>query len=133
MIMEAEINHEAIVEEMKAAGFREFKPNKVANSHATNAYQKRYEDKRGTKYFITCYEYDWTMFPDHGRPYPKSWEFDGQFELRDGRTFNFQTVGWFFFPTEWGHKVCTLEDVENFFENMWKNLSCKHYAKNEAL
>ena len=131
--MESTINYEAIIEEMKDAGFREFKPNKVANSHATKAYQKRYRDKNGTKYFITCYEYDWTKFPDHGRPYPKSWEFDGQFELLDGRSFNFQTVGWFFFPTEWGHKVCTLEDVEIFFENMWKKLSCNHYEKNETL
>lgn len=125
--METEVNYEAIVDQMMEAGFREFKPNKIAAPHAARAYQKKYVDGKGTKYFITCYEYDYSEFRDHGRPHPKSWEFDGQFDLRDGRSFNFQTVGWFFFPTEWGHKTCTIEDVEIFFENMWRNMSCRHY------
>lgn len=129
--MEIQINYEAIAEEMMSAGFREFKPNGVFKPGATKAFQKKYKDEGGIKYFITCYEYDWRNIPDHGRPYPKSWEFDGQFELEDGRTFNFETVGWFFFPTEWGHKVCTLNDVEGFFEKMWESMNCVHCESKE--
>lgn len=127
--METQVNYEAIVDEMVQAGFREFKPNGVFKPRASKAFQKKYTDEGGIKYFITCYEHDWSNIPDHRRPYPKSWEFDGQFELEDGRTFNFETVGWFFFPTQWGHKVCTLNDVEEFFEKMWRNMNCVHYEK----
>lgn len=125
------INYEAIVDEMLSSGFREFKPNGLHKPSAIKGFQKKYKDEKGIKYYITCHEYDWNGFPDHGRPYHKSWMFDGQFTLVDGKTFNFETVGWFFFPTEWGHKICTLKDVESFFEEMWQCMNCVHYELNE--
>lgn len=123
--MEA-INYESIVQEMLDAGYKEFSPNPLFGGHASKAYQKKYLNNTGIKYFITCYEYNWTDI-DHYRPYHKSWSFHGQFELTDGRTFNFETVSWFFYKTEWGHKVSTLKDVEDFFEKMWVTLECVPY------
>lgn len=129
--MESIVNFESIVNEMLSSGYHKFKPNKITAPHATLAYQKRYRDEVGTKFFITCYEYDYENLFDHGRPYPKSWEFDGQFELKDGRSFNFCTVGWYFYETEWGHKPNKLKDVEEFFHKLWTSMECKHYEKKE--
>jgi len=37
--------------------YKEFTPNKVLDSYASKAYQKRVRDDKGTKYFLTCYFY----------------------------------------------------------------------------
>lgn len=129
-MLENSPNYEAIVEEMMANGYKTFKPNHIFGRHSKNAFQKKYKDDSGIKYFITCHEYDWSGYEDSGRPYHKSWVFDGQFQLKDGRSFNFETVGWFFYPTNWGHKVCTLKDVEIFFDSLWLNMECIHYELN---
>lgn len=127
--MKAVVNYDLIVDQMLKARFKRFKPSELFEPFATNAYQKKYVDKKGVKYFINCYEYDYTDL-DREEPiynsWTKAWTFKGQFVLMDGRTFDFKTVGWYFYPTKWGHKVCTLEDVEAFFENMWNSLGCKY-------
>lgn len=127
--MVKEIEYEAIVNQMIAEGYKEFKPNTIISPSAKKAYQKRYEDEKGIKYYITCYEYDWSEYPNisSGRDYHKSWEFDVQFTLEDKRSFNIQTVGWYFFENKWKHKATSLKEVEDFFEKTWSSLNCQHY------
>lgn len=45
------------INELLKNNYKEFSPNKSLNPYVNKAYQKRIKDKKGTKYFITCYYY----------------------------------------------------------------------------
>ena len=130
-LLRQELVHETIVKQMLEAGYKDFTPTSLFTS-SKKAYQKKFKDRHGIKYYITCYEYDWSIYPEQvqNMHYHKSWSFHGQFDLKDGRTFNFETVGWYFSDNKWNHKVNTLQDVEDFFENLWKKLDCERYDRN---
>ena len=130
-IIKQESIHETIVKQMLESGYKEFNPNSIFVS-SKKGYQKKFKDRYGIKYYVACYEYDWSIHPEHVQNfhYHKSWAFHGQFDLKDGRSFNFETVGWYFSENQYGHKVNTIKDVEVFFESLWKKLNCERYDRN---
>ena len=101
-------------EQLIAAGYKPFKQ-KGIKEYTESFYQKRFDDDKGKKYFITLSEYDYRTY--HQVPYDFSYEPDVQFETH-GVTFNATMLS----PE-------SVEQMEIFFENMWYNLGCDYYEE----
>jgi len=59
------------------------------NKNADFMLQKRFDDERGKKYYITVYCYDRSRYPEHAREYLPEIGFmtDVQFQLGDHKPF----------------------------------------------
>lgn len=103
-----------------ANGYKRFPTNSINHPLAVCGYQKRVEDDKGIKYFINAYEYN---FEDlHNYPGSKiSYQFEEQFKLHDDEAVR---------VTYLYNKTKALKDIEDWFENTFKNLSCIYYELN---
>ena len=54
------LNHDSFLE----AGYKYYK-NRGATLYADAFWQKKFIDEKGIKYYIECYEYDWSNREDH--------------------------------------------------------------------
>lgn len=110
-IMTTSITQESLL----AAGYKRFTQSNLWQF--TNVgWQKRFDDAKGKKYFITIAEYDNSQYPDlyelRGR---YSFQPETQFEA-NGVTFDVQM-----------HSPKSIEEMQAFFENMWYSLGCDYY------
>ena len=93
--------------------------------------QKRFEDDKGTKYFITAYHYNFSkQFPERKDIQDKdSYSFTAQFHL-DGlgksQCINIEYSAQFF-PNEYW-QTTSLEEVETFFEKMFVDSGADYYS-----
>ena len=101
-------------EQLIAAGYKPFMQRNI-KEYTESFYQKRFDDGKGKKYFITIAEYDHRDYPQV--PYDFSYEPDVQF-VTHGVTFNTTMLS----PE-------SVEQMEEFFEKMWFNLDCDYYAE----
>ena len=101
-------------EQLIAAGYKPFMQRNI-KEYTESFYQKRFDDDKGKKYFITIAEYDFISYPQV--PYDFIYQPEGQF-TSNGVTFDVTMLG----PE-------TVEQMEQFFEKMWYNLGCDYYEE----
>lgn len=101
------------------AGYKPFKQKNVKN-YTEQGYQKRFGDTKGKRYFITVWEYDNRNYQDRVPNLPDfGYSPESQFEC-NGVTFNVETIG-----------QNSVEQMEAFFEEMWKSMMCDYYERFE--
>ncbi len=106
-------------ESLLAAGYKAF-TQKNLKSYTESFYQKRFDDERGKRYFITIAEYDNRQYQDHISSLPDfSYSPEAQFTEANGTTFNVEML--------WPKSV---KEMEDFFESLWLAMSCEHYERN---
>ena len=101
-------------------------------NNSLRGFQKRFDDKKGKKYFITIWHYNHSE--QLGRddiPKGDSYTAENQFrfdkESKD-TTCNLKYWG-DVLPNEW-RAVTTLKDIEDFFETFWKKMKPDYYESN---
>ena len=121
--------------QLEKAGYKWFKDNW---KHSLRGFQKRFNDEKGIKYFITGYHYNHSE--QLNRPDLKtkdSYTFDVQFILDDTRFEGKERVNGKsqcidiqfsadFLPNEY-RPVTSLQEVEEFYEKTWDNLGQPYY------
>jgi hypothetical protein len=115
-----------IVEQMIEAGYRKFTPSSYY--HAKEAYQARIRDEVGTRYFITCYIYNFSDLAQE--PQEDSYSFEVQYDSHGNQTFDVRRGGWFG-PNKWNHPYLTLREIEDFFGLIWETTGRLYYEKDE--
>ena len=119
-------------EDWIAQGYKKFTSD--FKSHTAFGLQKRFDDEAGKKYFITVWVYDYEddyhkQFVNLGYWRDKfsryGYQPDVQLTTQDGDTFDVQ----FHFRNdgEWG--VTSIEQLETFFDKMWRDMGCGYYEK----
>jgi len=102
-------------------GYKAFKGSRLMHENAmSTAYQKRVRDITGrTKYFITLYCYDYTIYPN----------FLGAYGITATFSFDTRTVEpEITKPTFWGELSFTsFEEVEPMVENLWVAYGSHYY------
>jgi hypothetical protein len=89
--------------------------------------QKRVENLNGTKYFINVEAY-----PPYPTQSPDTWNFEASVQFTDNDRsdddpFRKPTIN----VTHLDSKRSTLEEIEDFYENMWHYLGEPYYDKGE--
>lgn len=100
-----------------AAGYKKFN-SKHTKQWAEFGLQKRFDDVKGKKYFITVYAYDNSCFKEFNNL--PAWSFQPEVQFDNGNVFDI-VLG--------SGGLISIEYVEEFFENIWQTLSCKHYEE----
>ena len=104
-------------ETLLAASYKPFKQRNV-KEFTNNFYQKRFDDEKGKRYFITIAEYDNSKYKVSHPMLPDfSYSPDGQFRS-NGITFNVEMLTPEF-----------VEQMEAFFERMWVDMKCDYYER----
>lgn len=119
--MDKEIRN-SFEQEMIDNGYRIFKSNFKS---AIRGFQKRFDDKKGQKYFITIWHYNLAeQLQRDDVPKRDSYTADTQFRFeKDGKD---ETCNVEF----WGNSA-TLKDIEIFFESFWKKMKPDYYERYE--
>lgn len=106
-------------------GYRFFKD---SFKNSLRGIQKRFKDEKGTKYFITAYHYNLREQGFETAHDKDSYSFTSQLRINEDSkdqtidvTFNAD-----FIPNEY-RELTTLKEVEDFFENMFKNINADYY------
>lgn len=104
-------------DQLLAAGYKPFSQRNL-KQFTSQFYQKRFDDSVGKKYFITIAEYDNRQYQDR-IPQLKDFSYspESQFETR-GVIFDVEM-----------HSPESVEQMENFFEDMWKSMMCDYYER----
>ncbi len=103
-------------EQLLEAGYEQFRVHHKEFSKV--GYQKRFDDERGKKYFITIYEYDNKWLIDRGITRSEfSYEPDCQFKS-NGVTFYVKMLC---------DDSKTVQDIEEFYERLWVSMGCDYY------
>lgn len=103
-------------QDLLEAGYKPFK-SKV-KLYTDQGYQKRFDDEKGKRYFITVWEYDNREFQDRAPALPDfSYAPDSQFDS-NGVTFDVNMIG-----------ADSVEHMEAFFERTWSSMDCDYYEK----
>lgn len=103
-------------EQLTAAGYKPF--NQIGIREYTKSFwQKRFDDDKGKKYFITIAEYD--NLEDKNRQFSQEFSYSPftQFETH-GATFDVEMLN----PQ-------SVEQMEEFFENIWFKMDCNYYEE----
>lgn len=104
-------------ETLLAAGYRPFKQKNI-REFTDQFYQKRFDDYKGKRYFITIGEYDNRKYHDRMPTLPDfSYSPDTQFNS-NGVTFEIEMLT----PE-------SVEQMEAFFERMWVQMGCDYYER----
>lgn len=107
-------NEELYPEAFEARGYRRF--DSQVKPHSNGFYQKLFKDKKGMKYSIEFFEYDWAQFNYHPTK-DISYEACAQFNCDDDITFNVEYLT---------RIEDTIESIENFFESVYLKMNCCH-------
>ena len=116
--------------QLEAAGYRWFQDRWKGSRRG---FQKRIRDEKGTKYFVTGYHWNFgKTFPDRA-PDRDQYSFDVQFKVDEAGKDNCIDIqfGGDFLPNEYGRKVTTLKEVEEFYERMWEATNAEYYEYND--
>lgn len=104
-------------EDLISAGYKPFKQSNIKD-FTESFWQKRFDDAKGKKYFITIAEYNNSNYKElldvRGR---YSFEPESQF-CSNGITFNITMLS----PN-------SIEEMENFFGSMWVKMNCDYYEE----
>lgn len=103
------------------AGYSKVLPTEGRYSWEIASFYKAITDSKGTKYQICGYQYPGTQ-----NIRKESFTFKVKFEMKNGDSFEVETLQWFYEDNQWNHNVNTVESVEAFFDNIWKGSKCKH-------
>jgi hypothetical protein len=101
-------------EALLAAGYNPFTQKNI-KEFTNSFYQKRFDDEKGKRYFITIAEYDDRDLPVHFDDF--SYSPDTQFNS-NGVTFEIEMLT----PE-------SVEQMEAFFERMWADMKCDYYEE----
>ena len=116
-------------QEMIDKGYKIFKS---SFNNSLRGFQKRFDDKKGKKYFITIWHYNHSeQLGLENLPKGDSYTADTQFRFDNGgkdNTCNIEYLG-DVLPNEW-RPVTTLKDIEDFFETFWKKMKPDYYESN---
>jgi hypothetical protein len=115
-----------IVEQMLQAGYR-FHTNHGKGLGCKGLYQRKIKDEEGTRYFINCFVWNFAeAFPHASAPEGDKYSFEVQFYDREGETFDVKTHD-NFEANQYGRKIKTLREVEDFFTVIWEAACCGYY------
>ena len=115
-------------QELIDSGYKIFKS---GFSRAIKGFQKRFDDSKGKKYFITVWHWN------HGKQHPEwnnapdkdSYEFDLQFRIgkyQKELIVNLNISGKNL-PDEYSGDVISLAETEEFIDKTWNNMGCPYY------
>ena len=115
-------------QELIDSGYKIFKS---AFSYSIRGFQKRLDDDKGKKYFITIWHWN------HGKQHPEwnnapdkdSYEFDLQFSIGKYQReliVNLKITGKNL-PDEYEGEIISLAETEEFIEKTWKDMGCPYY------
>src|SRR5690606_21186391 len=115
--------------QLKEAGYKWFKDNW---KNSLRAFQKKFTDEKGTKYFITGYHWNFgKQLNRTGIEDRDQYSFDVQFNI--DKKGKYQTIDIIysgdFLPNEY-RPVTTLKEVEDFYEKIWKDMNADYYELN---
>lgn len=104
-------------ENLLKSGYRAYKTNiKTNNECYVESYEKRFDDEKGKKYFIHYDCYDNRRLSKHITKI----DFQAKAQFNTNKeTFNITYL----------INNTTIEDVEQFFEEIFKKMNCKHYEE----
>lgn len=94
--------------------------------------QKRFIDEKGVKYFITGYHYNMgEQFPHKNAPNADKYTFTAQFRVDENTKDKTIDVDFSadFLPNEY-REVTGVEEMEDFFEQMFVNIKAEYYELN---
>ena len=126
--MEREIRNN-FEQEMIDNGYKIFKS---SFNNSLRGFQKRFDDKKGKKYFITIWHYNHSeQLGLENVPKGDSYTADTQFRFDNGGKDNTCNIEYWgdVLPNEW-RAVTTLKDIEDFFETFWKKMKPDYYESN---
>lgn len=101
--------------------------------NSLRGFQKRFNDEKGIKYFITGYHYNHSKQLNRVDIEEKdSYTFDVQFILDENNKHQCVDISFSadFLPNEY-RSTTTLQEVEEFYEKTWINLGCPYYELND--
>lgn len=111
-----EINDEYLLEK----GYKKYNPTQFDNDSVITRFQKRFDDDFGKKYFIDVIKWSNGYIPEGMRGEwwtPFSYHYEIQVTIyEDKKALNLE------FFSDW-----TLEEVENFMENMFQKMELNYY------
>ncbi len=123
--MEKEIRN-SFEQEMIDNGYKIFKS---SFNNSLRGFQKRFDDKKGKKYFITIWHYNHSeQLGLENVPKGDSYTADTQFRFDNEGKDNTCNIEYWgdVLPNEW-RAVTTLKDIEDFFETFWKKMKPDYY------
>lgn len=101
-------------ETLIANGFAPFKSN--CKQYTDQGYQKRVIDDRGTRYFITIWEYDNRKY-NYLVPNNRDFSYSPEVNLRNDDVWFDVTM----LSPE------SIEQMESFFDDVWTKMQCGYY------
>ena len=107
------------VEDFIKSGYKKFNTNGLKSSDF--GLQKRIDDAKGQKYYITVWVYDYSGYEHYQDENKYRFMPDVQFTmLNESRriTLNMHV-----------DENDTVEDIESFYDLLWKRLKCDYYEK----
>ena len=114
-------------QEMIDNGYKIFKS---SFNNSLRGFQKRFDDKKGKKYFITIWHYNHSeQLGLENVPKGDSYTADTQFRFDNEGKDNTCNIEYWgdVLPNKW-RPVTTLKDIEDFFETFWKKMKPDYYA-----
>jgi hypothetical protein len=123
--LEKEIRN-SFEQEMIDNGYKIFKS---SFNNSLRGFQKRFDDKKGKKYFITIWHYNHSeQLGLENIPKGDSYTADTQFRFDNEGKDNTCNIEYWgdVLPNEW-RPVTTLKDIEDFFETFWKKMKPDYY------
>lgn len=113
-------------EELLERGYKLFKDNW---NGSIKGIQKRITDERGIKYFITIYHYNFKQqFPNSHAEDEDRYRCECQFSVAEDKTVDISLAA-DFLPNNYGRKIMTIDEMEQFFEDMFIHLKADYYEK----
>ena len=100
-------------------GYKRFEDKSGFNT-ADFGLQKRIDDHKGKKYFITVWAYDWTKYKGIHITSAMSFEPDLSFKLQDGGYINFKLLL---------DSNSTIDYIESKIQEIWDKLGCQYYEE----
>ena len=100
-------------------GFHQFPPTQFDSSGVETCFQKRYDDDKGKKYFITVKKWSGWVHPHTGDKVPPGYEYDVQLYKKDDH----DAIDLLF------HSSWALADVEKYMEQLWNTGLFDYYEE----
>lgn len=124
------MNAQDFIAALQKSGYRKWKPNEILSPHAESMFQKRIDDKDGTKYYITCNYYSKSRA---GRTDLRdSFDFDLQFNKEfKGKEYTLNIKLFSISDYNDGNpSFYPLEDIEELIEEIFQKQKFSYYESN---
>lgn len=100
-------------------GYKEFKPTQIHSDRTSKCFQRRFDDDIGKKYFININKNDWKGLLHKEVEDSYIYEYEVQLYSKDTH----DAINMLF------HSSWTLDQVEEFVENMFQSGTLDYYEK----